>query len=59
MKLGNYNIHEVLKESQQELDEDIALPHSLKSLIKVFLVIVPLLCQRLGLNSRNSNKRPL
>ena len=46
VKLGNYNIDEVLKELQQELDKDIALPHSLKSLIKVLLIIVPLLCQR-------------
>ena len=58
VKLGNYNIDEVLKEIQQELDKDIALPHSLKSLIKVLLIIVPLLCQRLGLNSRNSSKPP-
>ena len=58
VKLGNYNIDAVLKELQQELDKDIALPHSLKSLIKVLLIIAPLLCQRLGLNSRNSGKPP-
>lgn len=58
MSLDNIDIKQLLSQIQQELERDKSLSPSLRALIQMLLLVVPLLCQKLGLTSRNSSKPP-
>ncbi len=58
MGLDNVDINQLLSQIRDELEQDKSLSPSLKALIQMLLLVVPLLCQKLGLNSRNSSTPP-
>lgn len=58
MGLGDINITEALEQARRELGEASDLPPSLKTSMELLILIVSLLTDRLGLNSRNSSKPP-
>ena len=58
MSLGEIDIEKTLSDVRQEMAREEQLSPTLKALIDVLIVIVTLLSQRLGLNSRNSSKPP-
>ena len=58
MTLKEVNIHGTLSKLRQQLEDEKDLSPALRATIEMLLVIVTLLAQRLGLNSRNSSKPP-
>lgn len=58
MGLNDINIADALENTRQELDRDESVSPGLKSAIELLILIVTLLSQQLGLNSRNSSKPP-
>ena len=58
MKLSNVNIDDVISNTKALLEKDPTVSPALKSTIELLLLIVTLLANRLGLNSRNSSKPP-
>ncbi len=58
MKLESINIDEVIENTRKILDEDPDVSPALKSSIQLLLLLVSLLINRLGLNSKNSSKPP-
>jgi transposase len=58
VKLDNIDIDETLTEVERLLKEDKQLSPALKSMITVLIMVVKLLSNRVGLNSRNSSKPP-
>jgi len=58
VKLENIDIDATLKEAESLLVSDKALSPALVSMIKVLIVLVKLLADRIGLNSSNSSKPP-
>lgn len=58
MKIANVNIEAAVNNVRELLREDKNISSSLKAAIELLLVIVTLLINKLGLNSRNSSKPP-
>ena len=58
MSLNDIDIHQLIRQIKDELARDQSLSPSLKGLIQMLLLVVPLMYQKLGLNSRNSSKPP-
>ena len=58
MELSEINIEETIKKTEALLDSDQDVSPALKSSIKILLVLVSLLVNQLGLNSKNSSKPP-
>lgn len=58
MNLTDIDINKLISQIKEELEQDKSLSPSFKSLIELLLLVVTLLCQKLGLNSRNSSKPP-
>ena len=58
MKLDGINIPETVTSIKKQIDEDGSVSPALKVSIELMLLIVTLLCNRLGLNSQNSSKPP-
>jgi transposase len=58
VKLDNIDIDKTLNEVERLLKEDKQLSPALKSMITVLVMVVKLLTNRIGLNSRNSSKPP-
>lgn len=58
MKLETINVEETIHNTKKLLNEDPNLSPALKSSIKLLLILVTLLLNRLGLNSSNSSKPP-
>lgn len=58
MRLGDINISETRERARKELDREENLSPALKATIELLLLIVTLLSQQLGLNSKNSSKPP-
>jgi len=58
LKLDNIDIDATLNEVEKLLKEDKQLTPALKSMITVLVLLVKLLTNRVGLNSRNSSKPP-
>jgi len=58
MKLDDIDIETTLNELESTLTQEKDLSPALKSMISVLIVIVKLLTNRMGLNSRNSSKPP-
>ncbi len=58
MNLNDFDIQQIISQIKEELERDKSLSPSLKGLIKMLLLVVPLMYQKLGLNSRNSSKPP-
>ncbi len=56
--LKDINIADALENTRQELARDKNVSAGLKSAIELLILIVTLLSQQLGLNSRNSSKPP-
>lgn len=58
MKLENIDVESTIENARRLLDEDQNVSPALKSSIELLLLLVVLLLNRLGLNSRNSSKPP-
>ena len=58
MKVGGIDIESNIENIKQQIEADNTLSPSMRIAMDLLLLIVTLLCQRLGLNSRNSSKPP-
>lgn len=58
MKLEKFDITATVKETEKLLENEQGLSHALRANLKVMLLIVTLLAERLGLNSSNSSIPP-
>ena len=58
MKLDNIDIDETLKEVESLLNTEKDLSPALLSMIKIMIMLLKLLTNRIGLNSINSSKPP-
>ncbi len=58
MKLETIDVEKTIAKTRQLLEEDPNVSATLKSSIELLLLLVSLLLNRLGLNSRNSSKPP-
>lgn len=58
MTLDNIDIESTIKEVTELLEQDKQVSPALKSLVTILIMLVKLLANRLGLNSRNSSKPP-
>jgi len=58
MKVSGIDIESSVDKIKQQIEDDKTLSPSMRTTLDLLLLIVNLLCQRLGLNSRNSSKPP-
>lgn len=58
VKIESIDVNMAIKNVQKLLEEDKAISNSLKAAISVLLILVNILINRLGLNSKNSSKPP-
>ncbi|MCG6202944.1 IS66 family transposase [Psychromonas antarctica] len=58
MKVSGIDIESSVEKIKQQIEADKTLSASMRATFDLLLLIVNLLCQRLGLNSRNSSKPP-
>lgn len=58
MKVSGIDIESNIENIKQQIEADKTLSASMRMAMDLLLLIVTLLCQRLGLNSRNSSKPP-
>lgn len=58
MKIGNINIEETIGKTKELLRKEKNISPALTSVIEVLLLLVTILLQGKGLNSRNSSKPP-
>ena len=58
MKVSGIDIESNIENIKQQIEADNTLSPSMRTAMDLLLLIVTLLCQRLGLNSRNSSKPP-
>jgi len=58
MKISNINVEQTLEKARTLLQEEKSLSPAFKSVFKLLLLLVTILLQRKGLNSRNSSKPP-
>ena len=58
MKIDNIDIDKTLAEAQKLLEEEKNLSPALRSVFTVLLLLVQVLSNRIGLDSRNSSKPP-
>jgi transposase len=58
MKLSNINVDEAIKKAHVLLNSEKNISSALKTAIEVLILLVTILLQRKGLNSRNSSKPP-
>lgn len=58
MKVSNINVEETIEKANALLKKEKNISPALKSVIEVLLLLVTVLLQRKGLNSRNSSKPP-
>jgi transposase len=58
MTIENFDVTATLEKVNAQLEKDQDMSETTRSLIEVLLLIVTLLVNRLGLNSRNSSKSP-
>jgi transposase len=58
LSLETIDIDATLSEVERLLKEDTTTSPALKSLVSILMVVIKLLTNRVGLNSRNSSKPP-
>ena len=58
MKVSGIDIESNVEKIKQQIKADTTLSPSMRTTLDLLLLIVTLLCQRLGLNSSNSSKPP-
>jgi len=58
MKVENINIQEAIDLAKETLENDKTLSSSVKAIVKLLIVIISILVQKLNLNSSNSSKPP-
>ena len=58
MKVSGIDIESNIEKIKQQIEDDKTLSVSMRTTLDLLLLIVNLLCQRLGLNSSNSSKPP-
>lgn len=58
MKVSGIDIENNIEKIKQQIEADKTLSPSMRTTLDLLLLIVNLLCQRLGLNSRNSSMPP-
>ncbi len=58
MTIDNIDVTETLKEAKELLDADDSMSSATRSLMKVLILIISLMANRLNLNSSNSSKPP-
>jgi len=58
MKIEAINVEETIENTRRLLEEDLSVSPALKSSIELLLMLITLLLNQLGLNSKNSSKPP-
>jgi len=58
MKLESINVEETIERTKKLLAEDPNVSPALSSSIELLLILVTILINRMGLNSKNSSKPP-
>ena len=58
MTLDSDNVQDLIKKVQKQIEEEKDLSPALKSSLEMLLLVVTMLAQRLGLNSKNSSTPP-
>ena len=58
MKLNNIDVEKTIEKARELLEKEPNISPAFKSIFEVVLMLVTILLQRLGLNSRNSSKPP-
>jgi len=58
VKIDGIDIPQTVASIKTQIEADASLPTFLRATIERLLLIVTLLCNRLGLNSKNSSKSP-
>ena len=58
MKINSKDVNTIVDQIRKDLQEDTTLPPTLRSSIEMLLLVVTLLINKIGLNSRNSSKSP-
>jgi transposase len=58
MKIDGIEIDSVIDSTKKLLTEDKSISPALRAAIELIMLVVPLLANRLGLNSQNSSKPP-
>ena len=58
MKLDSINISEIVEKTKTQLKEDTSITPALKMSLELILIVVVMLAERLGLNSKNSSIPP-
>ena len=58
MTLGKINVEQTIAKANDLLQKEKNISPTLRSVIEVLLILITLLLQRKGLNSRNSSKPP-
>ena len=58
MKLDSINISEIVEKTKTQLKEDTSITPALKISLELILIVVVMLTERLGLNSKNSSIPP-
>ncbi|MEI6896364.1 MAG: hypothetical protein V5786_02545 [Psychromonas sp.] len=59
MKVNGIDIESNVERIKQQIEADATLSPSIRTTLDLLLLIVTLLCQRLGLNSSNSSNTNL
>jgi transposase len=58
VKINSKDVNTIVDQIRKDLQEDVSLPPALRSSIEMLLLVVTLLINKIGLNSRNSSKPP-
>ena len=58
MTIGGFNVEQSIKDARRVIDEDKTLSASTRTVFEVLLMVIGLLSDRLGINSKNSSKPP-
>ena len=58
MKLENINVNETLEKARKQLSSEKNISPSLKTTIEILILLVTILLNRIGVNSKNSSKPP-
>lgn len=58
MSINDVNITETIKKVEESLADDLRIPSEFRALVELLLIIIKILVDKLGINSRNSSKPP-
>lgn len=58
MSIDGFDIEQTIRNAREALDKDSSISPSLRTIFETLLIVITLLANRLGLNSKNSSKPP-